>query len=294
MPDTYSSKKWIVPNNIDSLGLGSVLNALESIKSLQTAISGLDIYEAIPKVSFNPFPPETLSPLVETISRNIPWQSTFSNIVTEAFFDKSFKNAQGTLMNAFDGALSGIKKDFLERAAFHNPVQKNFTAYERFADYSRTSSMAPKNIFVDVAIDIDSAATQTLLQSISQDDFSAGEISNTEKYIVSVAEEWGWGETLDWLRSVCLKNFGSSQVIIGVLHSLSHYDYGTINPKGVYIALGVLQHKDVYVRDCAIRAFENWNCKKAITVLKALNCDAKWQQDYIDSVIRGLEAEGTE
>ncbi|MDR1309576.1 MAG: HEAT repeat domain-containing protein [Deltaproteobacteria bacterium] len=139
---------------------------------------------------------------------------------------------------------------------------------------------------------IDNSKTSSLLQIIKQDDFIAGEISNTEIFITNIAKKFGWTNTIDWLKDICLKNFSDNTILSGIMHSLSHFDYKNINPAGVYIALAVLGHKDFYVRDYAIRAIENWNRKEFIPALKELSCDESWQKEYIDKVINGLEIEG--
>jgi hypothetical protein len=97
---------------------------------------------------------------------------------------------------------------------------------------------------------------------------------------------------MSWLQTVFHDNFGDSQTVIGILHSVSHFSYADMYPAGVLIALGVLQHKDMYVRDYAIRAFENWNSKKAIPILESLKCETEWQQQYINDVLETLKTEG--
>lgn len=58
------------------------------------------------------------------------------------------------------------------------------------------------------------------------------------------------------------------------------------------MALGLLQHENIYLRDRAIQVYEQWNSKKGINVLKTLKCDQKWLQDYVDKVIEYLERDG--
>jgi hypothetical protein len=139
---------------------------------------------------------------------------------------------------------------------------------------------------------IDNATTITLLQKMAQDDFVAGEISLSERYIERTAHEYGWQNTLSWLNNIYIDNYSNSAVLIGLMHCLSHFAFDDVMPTGQTMALGVLQHADVFVRDYAIRAFENWNDKEALPILRSLSCDAKWLQEYVDKVIKSLEEAG--
>jgi HEAT repeat protein len=136
---------------------------------------------------------------------------------------------------------------------------------------------------------IDLSATVTLLQKMAQDEFVAGETSESERCIEKTSETYGWPDTMRWLNTVYLDNFSNPAVLIGLMHCLSHFEYDDVKPEGPTMALGVLQHSDIFVRDYAIRAFENWGDKEAIPILKSLSCDAKWLQEYINEVVKELE-----
>ena len=69
-------------------------------------------------------------------------------------------------------------------------------------------------------------------------------------------------------------------------------NYEKAEPQGQTMALGLLQHEDISVRDRAIQAFERWNSKKGLTVLKSLHCDIKWLERYVNKVISYLERDG--
>ena len=131
----------------------------------------------------------------------------------------------------------------------------------------------------------------SLLQKMHDDDFIAGETSASERYIEGIATEYGWPTTMGWLNTVYLDNYSNPEVLTGLMHCISHFDFDNVKPAGPTMALGVLQHEDYFVRDYAVRAFENWNDKEAIPILRALSCDAPWLQDYVNQVIASLETE---
>jgi hypothetical protein len=141
-----------------------------------------------------------------------------------------------------------------------------------------------------VPIEIGKWVTVSLLQKMAQDEFVAGETSASEEYIESIAVEYGWPATMNWLNAIYIDNYDNSDILIGLMHCLSHFNYEDVKPAGPTMALGVLQHSDVYVRDYAVRAFENWKDREIVPILKALSCEAKWLQNYINDVIEELES----
>jgi len=163
-------------------------------------------------------------------------------------------------------------------------------AYRADKQNMPTSHSADNNASVDVG----EAETLSLLRVIDKDDFIAGETSNTEMFIKGIAEANGWETTVNWLQQVTCRYFENSDVITGIIHAISHFDYLDMDPGGIILALGVLRHKNIYVVDHAIRAFENWNSKKAITVLESLICEAEWQRQYVNEVLTVLRTEGIE
>lgn len=127
---------------------------------------------------------------------------------------------------------------------------------------------------------------------IACDEFVDGEISKSEKYM----HENMYSETKDYILDALMKiyidNYNDEHILLGVLEMLSSVKYEEVEPKGQIMALGLLQHNNIYLRDRAIQVFEQWNSKKGIDILKSLKCDQKWLQDYVDKVIEYLERDG--
>jgi hypothetical protein len=91
------------------------------------------------------------------------------------------------------------------------------------------------------------------------------------------------------LNELFLKNFHAPHIIVGVLHVISHFDYGLVSPEGPTMAIAALAHKDVEVREYAVKCFENWQHKDGIRVLEHIKADERWLQNYINLVIRDLK-----
>ena len=132
---------------------------------------------------------------------------------------------------------------------------------------------------------------------ILDDEFEDGEMSLSEKYINDRFELYYRDYIKDALMRVYLAYISmdnASHVLSGVLVMISSRSYDEMYPQGQTMALGLLQHKDVYIRDKAIQVFERWNSKKGIPILRSLLCDKRWLQAYVDKVIEYLERDGEE
>lgn len=131
-----------------------------------------------------------------------------------------------------------------------------------------------------------------ILNLIRNDYFEAGFVSQSEQYIFNTAN----GNNVEYIREAAnelyLEFYNDSHVLTGLLIMMGTLDYETAEPQGQTMALGLLQHEDISVRDRAIQAFERWNSKKGLPVLKSLHCDRAWLQRYVDKVISYLERDG--
>jgi hypothetical protein len=213
------------------------------------------------------------------------WLSQFPEEISLLY--KSVSKVLTTVLIKPSSSFSGDLVDSEKSHIHFEPREKKVQGIG-YSENATTEEFSAVHI-VAVPIVIDDTVTITLLQKIAQDDFVAGETSASERYIEDIANEYGWINTMNWLDKIYLDNYSNPAILIGLMHCLSHFKYEDIKPIAPTMALGVLQHSDIFVRDYAVRAFENWNDKEALPILKALSCDAKWLQDYIDEVIKALE-----
>lgn len=147
----------------------------------------------------------------------------------------------------------------------------------------------------DISIDRDEIVNiyiNAILSVIVSDEFEDGEISNSERYMKNNMTLETKDYILDALMKIYMDRYNDEHVLLGVMEMVSCMKYEDVEPKGQIMALGLLQHENIYLRDRAIQVYEQWNSKKGITVLKTLKCDQKWLQDYLDKVIEYLEREG--
>lgn len=133
-----------------------------------------------------------------------------------------------------------------------------------------------------------------ILNLIRNDYFEAGFVSQSEQYILNTAND----NSVEYIREAAnelyLEYYNDPHVLTGLLIMMGTLDYEAAEPQGQTMALGLLQHEDISVRDRAIQAFERWNSKKGLPVLRSLHCDRAWLQRYVDKVISYLERDGVD
>ena len=118
--------------------------------------------------------------------------------------------------------------------------------------------------------------------------------SQSEYYISNNATEANYEYIREASNELYLEHYNDSQVLTGLLIMMGTLSYEEAEPQGQTMALGLLQHEDISVRDRAIQAFERWNSKKGLPVLRSLHCDRSWLQRYVEKVIAYLERDGVD
>lgn len=128
-----------------------------------------------------------------------------------------------------------------------------------------------------------------LLAIMTNENYTSGEVSASESFVERTIQQMGADCTMGWLMQVYEANYHRPNILIGILHMLSHFSYNVVNPYGPIMALALLQHKSSSVREFAIKAFENWSNKDSLVFLKNIRCDQTWLQEYLNEVISDIE-----
>ena len=126
------------------------------------------------------------------------------------------------------------------------------------------------------------------LRIICEQDFEYGLSSQADLFIAQLLNI-NASVTKEWLNSLFIENFRNSRIILGLLQVVSHLEYIDANPEGPTMALAALSHSDPEVRECAIRAFENWESADSLNVLRGVKYSEEWLQEYAEKVIVYLE-----
>ena len=133
-----------------------------------------------------------------------------------------------------------------------------------------------------------------ILNVIRNDTYESGFVSQSEYYISNNATEANYEYIREASNELYLEHYNDSQVLTGLLIMMGTLSYEEAEPQGQTMALGLLQHEDISVRDRAIQAFERWNSTKGLPVLRSLHCDRSWLQRYVEKVIAYLERDGVD
>lgn len=136
-----------------------------------------------------------------------------------------------------------------------------------------------------------------MLSVIQNDSFEDGEISQSEQYMDEYYNDMNASYIKEALMKIYLEYFSdehAEHILTGILTMIGVRTYEEMQPHGQTMVLGLLQHRDIYLRDKAIQTFERWNSKNGISILEGLQCDQKWLQNYVDKVIMYLKRDGVD
>ncbi len=132
--------------------------------------------------------------------------------------------------------------------------------------------------------------TPQLIHLIVDSDFEYGIESSVDVFIRNQIKQ-NWLATKSWLSEIFVEHFGQPTILIGLLRAVSRLSYFEILPEGPLMAVAALPHTDVEVRECGIRAFENWGNLHSLIVLENLEVSPPWLQDYVRRVVRDIREE---
>jgi hypothetical protein len=93
----------------------------------------------------------------------------------------------------------------------------------------------------------------------------------------------------EWINQMFIENFGKSEIVTGILRVIAHLSYSDIAPQGPTMALAALNHQLPEVRECGVRALENWGTKECLNTLRSVSYTEQWLNNYIEQVISDLE-----
>ena len=132
--------------------------------------------------------------------------------------------------------------------------------------------------------------TKEIHRIICEQDFEYGFDSPADLFVRELMEQ-NEAITKEWLNAIYIEQFSDIRVVIGLLQVVSHLQYPEIYPQGPTMALAALSHANSEVRECGIRAFENWGTIESLNILRNVKCTENWMQEYLSQVIKDLKEE---
>jgi hypothetical protein len=130
--------------------------------------------------------------------------------------------------------------------------------------------------------------TRDLLAHVLDGEFEYGFESAGDAFVRQRLRENALA-TKEWINEIFLAHFHDERVVAGILRIIAHLEYEEIEPQGPTMAIAALSHESAVVQECGVRAFENWEFPGCVEYLKSLSCGEDWLQQYIETVIAGLE-----
>lgn len=132
--------------------------------------------------------------------------------------------------------------------------------------------------------------TPNLTKLILESDFEYGIDSEVDVFVRDQMNNNALA-TKSWLNDIFVENFSNPAMLIGILQIISRLPYLDVYPEGQTMALAALSHDSVEVKECGVRAFENWGSLASLNILKKLHVSPLWLQEYIDTVVQYLQKE---
>ncbi|RXK57759.1 hypothetical protein ESA94_19765 [Lacibacter luteus] len=132
--------------------------------------------------------------------------------------------------------------------------------------------------------------TPKLISLIKDEDFEFGYISRSEEL---VREQLNINAlaTRNWINEIFITNFENEVIVMGILLIISRFDETQIFPQGQTIALAALSHSNNEIKELGVRAFEKWCSNESLRILRNINFETTWLQDYVKEVIQDIEEE---
>lgn len=139
---------------------------------------------------------------------------------------------------------------------------------------------------------LDKKYKTALITAIINNNFEYG-FTNSSDFIAKEMFKDNFFVARKWFFNFYKENKNNETYIIGLLHIISRLEYNTIGEDGIRIALHAINNDKDEIKECAIRAFENWEGYDSISVLNVLKKMERpktdWLADYLDSVIKDIE-----
>lgn len=130
--------------------------------------------------------------------------------------------------------------------------------------------------------------TKNFLSVINDSIFEYGFTNKADDYLIEQFTRIG-PFVRDWLSEIYVENINNEANLIGLLRVISHLPFGIVYPAGVIIATNAISHKSNAVKESGIRAFENWEDKKCLDLLKNTEISDPWLKKYLESVVKSIE-----
>lgn len=116
-------------------------------------------------------------------------------------------------------------------------------------------------------------------------------IALVERKICDIARKYSFTILGDVIQTIYVRYNDQYNMLAGICKVLCRYDLQEVMPWGPTMLVGLLNNKNEIVKECAVELVENWADTEMIPILKNLECSTQWLKDYINDVVKNLEAQ---
>lgn len=159
-------------------------------------------------------------------------------------------------------------------------------------DENSTNFKLDENLINQKRIDyLEQKVTPFLISLIKNEDFEFGKKSESVK-LIEEQLQFNSVATQNWFNKLYIKYFPSDEkILIGLLRIVEYLNEQSLHPTGEIMAIAALSHKNNEVKELGVRIFENWCSLNSYEILKSIKIETLWLQEYINQVIKDIEAE---
>lgn len=127
-----------------------------------------------------------------------------------------------------------------------------------------------------------------VLNLLVNEDVDVGTTSVVELYLEKLLDQDS-SQVKEILSLISCEVFDKPEILQKLIEVMSNLDYEKLYPTNTIIALNPINHTDIRVQEAAIAAFEKWDDKSNLKLLRNINYTADWIEDYAKRVIEYLE-----
>jgi hypothetical protein len=164
----------------------------------------------------------------------------------------------------------------------------NGTAPNALVQEDDSSGISRENLLNRERLRIYKRFSERFLELIAESEFEFGFDSAADVFVRDRLAENALA-TKDWIDSLFIEHYADAAIATRMLRVIGHLDYHLIAPQGPTMALAALAHSSLEVRECGVRAFENWGTLECLRVLESVSCSEKWMEDYVRQVVVDLK-----
>ncbi|MBL7942297.1 MAG: hypothetical protein JNM00_06005 [Flavobacteriales bacterium] len=146
------------------------------------------------------------------------------------------------------------------------------------------SSSAPFDLVANLRLQAQQQFRSTTLQLFENDTYETGVLADSTSYLL---KQFAFNRhiTLVRLSKLYSEQIGNMNVILGILNFISSLSKGQAGEIGWMIAKTALCHREIEIKDLAVRCFEAWVSEESLSILEETRTGVSWLDKYIEQVI---------